>query len=240
MLGSKAAERLGIADLDAALQVFIAGRWFTVIGILDELPLAPELDRSVLIGREAAERWLDADISPSTIYIRTDPARVDEVRSVLGATANPVNPEAVNVQRPSDAIEARAAAATAFTALFLGLGLVALAVGALGIANVMLMTVLERRAEIGLRRALGATRGAIGGQFLGEALLLATLGGLLGVTAGMVIGGAYATTQGWPIVVSPAAVAIGVGATAIVGAAAGLYPALRAARVPPTDALRAA
>jgi putative ABC transport system permease protein len=240
VLGSKAAERLGVSDLDADVQVFIAGRWFTVIGILDELPLAPEIDRSVLIGREAADRWLGADISPSTIYIRADPAHVDEVRSVLGATANPVNPEAVRVQRPSDAIEARAAAATAFTALFLGLGLVALAVGALGIANVMLMAVLERRGEIGLRRALGATRGAIGGQFLGEALLLASLGGLLGVTAGMLIGGAYATTQGWPVVVSPVAIAIGIGATAIVGAVAGLYPALRAARVPPTDALRAA
>ena len=162
------------------------------------------------------------------------------MRAVLGATANPENPEAVNVDRPSDAIEARAAAATAFTALFLGLGAVALGVGALGIANVMLMAVLERRSEIGLRRALGATRGAIAGQFFGEALLLAGLGGLLGVLAGLAIGGAYATSQGWPVVVSPLALALGVGAAAAVGAIAGLYPAVRAASVPPTDALRAA
>ncbi len=220
--------------------MWIAGRWFTVVGILDELPLAPELDRAALIGRDAADRWLEADIAPTTIYIRTDPARVDEVRAVLGATANPENPEAVNVDRPSDAIEARAAAATAFTALFLGLGAVALGVGALGIANVMLMAVLERRSEIGLRRALGATRGAIAGQFFGEALLLAGLGGLLGVLAGLAIGGAYATSQGWPVVVSPLALALGVGAAAAVGAIAGLYPAVRAASVPPTDALRAA
>ena len=239
VLGSKAAERLGIRDLDAIVQVFIAGRWFTVIGILDELPLAPEIDRSVLIGREAADTYLGADISPSSVYVRADPAHVDQVQAVLGATANPENPEAVNVTRPSDAIEARAAASTAFTALFLGLAAVALGVGALGIANVMLMAVLERRSEIGLRRALGATRGAIGGQFFGEALLLAFLGGLLGVTAGMLIGGAYATSQGWPVVVSPLGIAIGVGATAIVGSVAGLYPALRAATVPPTDALRA-
>jgi putative ABC transport system permease protein len=158
---------------------------------------------------------------------------------VLGATANPERPEAVTVNRPSDAIEARAAAATAFTALFLGLGAVALGVGALGIANVMLMAVMERRAEIGLRRALGATRGAIAGQFFGEALLLAALGGLLGVLAGMGIGAAYATSQGWPVIVSPLGVAIGVGATALVGAVAGLYPAIRASTVPPTEALRA-
>jgi putative ABC transport system permease protein len=240
VLGAKAAERLGIGDLDASVQVFIAGRWFTVIGILDELPLASEIDRSVLIGREAADTYLDADISPQTIYVRADPAHVDEVRAVLGATANPENPEAVNVQRPSDAIEAKAAATTAFTALFLGLAAVALGVGALGIANVMLMAVLERRSEIGLRRALGATRGAIAGQFFGEALLLAGLGGLLGVAGGMLIGGAYATSQGWPVVVSPLGIGIGVGATALVGAVAGLYPALRAATVPPTDALRAA
>jgi putative ABC transport system permease protein len=239
VLGSVAAQRLGIVDLDAPAQVWIADRWFTVVGILDPLPLAPEIDRSALLGRPAAETWLDADIAPSTVYVRTDPALVDDVKAVLGATANPERPEAVNVARPSDAIEARAAAATAFTALFLGLGAVALGVGALGIANVMLMAVLERRSEIGLRRALGATRGAIAGQFFGEALLLAGLGGLLGVAAGLAIGAAYASSQGWPMVVSWVGVALGVGASAAVGAIAGLYPAVRAAVVPPTEALRA-
>ena len=239
VLGAVAAERLGIVDLDRPLAVWLGDHWFTVIGILDPLPLAPELDRSALIGRPAAADVFDSDLSATTIYVRADPSRIDSVRAVLGATANPQDPEAVQVVRPSDALEARAAAAAAFTALFLGLGAVALGVGGLGIANVMLMAVLERRAEIGLRRALGATRPAIAGQFLVEAVLLALLGGILGVIAGTAIAATYADSQGWPIVVSLIGVAVGVLATVAIGAVAGLYPALRAAIVPPTDALRA-
>jgi putative ABC transport system permease protein len=239
VLGAVAAQRLGIVDLDRPIAVWLGGHWFTVIGILDPLPLAPELDRSALIGRTAAADVFDADLSATTIYVRADPSRIDAVRAVLGATANPQDPEAVRVVRPSDALEARAAAAAAFTALFLGLGAVALGVGGLGIANVMLMAVLERRAEIGLRRALGATRPAIAGQFLVEAVLLALLGGVLGVIAGTAIAATYADSQGWPIVVSLVGVAVGVLATVAIGAVAGLYPALRAAIVPPTDALRA-
>jgi putative ABC transport system permease protein len=239
VLGSVAAQRLGIVDLDEALTVWLGGEWFRVIGILDPLPLAPELDRAALIGLPAAGSALGADPAPTTIYVRVDPSQIDAVRSVLGATANPQNPEAVQVQRPSDALEARAAAASAFTALFLGLGAVALGVGGLGIANVMLMAVLERRGEIGLRRALGATRPAIAGQFLVEAVVLALLGGLLGVAVGTAIAGSYANSQGWPVVISLVGVSIGVLATVAIGAIAGLYPALRAAIVPPTDALRA-
>jgi putative ABC transport system permease protein len=239
VLGAVAAQRLGIVDLDTPIAVWLGDQWFRVIGILDPLALAPDLDRAAIIGLPAAETFLGAETSPTTIYVRVDPARIDPVRSVLGATANPQNPEAVQVQRPSDALEARAAAASAFTALFLGLGAVALGVGGLGIANVMLMAVLERRGEIGLRRALGATRPAIAGQFLVEAVVLALLGGVLGVASGSAIAAAYADSQGWPVVLSLVGVAIGVGATVAIGAVAGLYPALRAAIVPPTDALRA-
>jgi putative ABC transport system permease protein len=238
VLGSIAAERLGIVDLDAGVQVWIGGRWFTVVGILDPLPLTPEFDRAALIGLPAAETAFDTHPAPTTIYVRADPARIEAVRSVLAGTVNPEHPEEIRVSRPSDALEAKAAAATTFTALFLGLGAVALLVGGLGIANVMLMAVLERRSEIGLRRALGATREHIAGQFVVEAMLLAGIGGALGVTVGVGIAAAYAGSQGWSAVIPVIGVAGGVFGAILIGATAGLYPALRAASVPPTEALR--
>jgi putative ABC transport system permease protein len=198
VLGAVAAERLGIRSLETPVLVWMGERWWSVVGILDPLPLAPEIDRSALVGRAAAETLLGADEAPTTIYVRVQAERIGDVRRVLAATVDPEHPEAVEVSRPSDAIEARAAAATAFTTLFLGLGAVAVLVGGLGIANVMLMAVLERRREIGLRRALGATRAHVVGQFLTEAVLLAGLGGILGAAAGAIIAAGYATSRaGW-------------------------------------------
>jgi putative ABC transport system permease protein len=237
VLGAVAAERLGITSLDHPVLVWIDDIWWSVVGILDPLPLAPEIDRSVLIGREIAEAR-GADSAPTTIYVRAEDEFIYDVRAVLGPTADPEHPEAVEVSRPSDAIEAKAAAATAFTSLFLGLGAVAVLVGGLGIANVMLMAVLERRNEIGLRRALGATRGHIVGQFLAEAVLLAGSGGIVGAILGAAIAAAYATSQGWLVALPVAGIVAGVAAAGTVGGLAGIYPALRAANTPPTDALR--
>jgi putative ABC transport system permease protein len=239
VLGSVAAERLGIDDVSGPVNVWIGDRWFSVVGILESLPLVPEIDRSVLVGTTIARDLAGWDGSPSTIYVRTDPDHVTEVRDVLPATTNPENPEAAEVSRPSDALEAKAAAATTFTSLFLGLGAVALLVGGLGIANMMLMAVLERRAEIGLRRALGATRRQIAGQFLAEALLLSAIGGILGVTIGCLIGVAYAQSQGWLVALPLVGIIGGIAAALGIGAVAGLYPAVRAASVSPTEALRA-
>lgn len=238
VLGAVAAERLGIHSLDHPVLVWIGERWWSVVGILDPLPLAPEIDRSALIGREVAEDLLGADTAPTTIYVRAEPDLINDVRAVLPATADPEHPEAVDVSRPSDAIEAKAAAATAFTTLFLGFGAVAVLVGGLGIANVMLMAVLERRNEIGLRRALGATRGHIVGQFLAEAVLLAGLGGVVGAVLGSLIAAGYATSQGWLIALPVVGLVVGVLAAGAVGGLAGIYPAFRAANTPPTDALR--
>jgi putative ABC transport system permease protein len=238
VLGSKAAERLGIDRPGVA--VWLGERWFTVVGILDPVELAPDLDSAALIGLPIAKELFEADGSASTIYVRADPDDIDDVRGVLGATANPEHPEEVDVSRPSDALEARAAAKTAFTSLFLGLGAVALLVGGVGIANVMVISVLERRSEIGLRRALGATRGHIRLQFLTESLILAGLGGAVGVVLGTIITVGYASNRGWDAVVPWYVPAGGVAAALAIGAVAGLYPAMRAARLAPTEALRTA
>jgi putative ABC transport system permease protein len=240
VLGAVAAERLGITDATAGLAVYVGGHWLTVAGILAPLPLAPDLDRAALVGYPAAAALFGTERNAEKLYVRADPDRVAGARELLAPTANPEAPEEVEVSRPSDALAARAAAKGAFTALLLGLGAVALLVGGIGIANVMVISVLERRSEIGLRRALGATRRHISSQFLTEALLLAGIGGTAGVGLGALVTAGYATSQGWAVTVPALAVLGGASAALAIGAVAGLYPAARAARVSPTEALRGA
>jgi putative ABC transport system permease protein len=238
VLGSVAAERLGIDRADPSVLVLVGDQWFTVVGILDPVALAPEIDRSALVGFPVAESLLGFSGNPTTIYTRSAEEFVDAVRDVLPATANPANPEEVKVSRPSDALAAQAATKTAFTALLLGLGAVALLVGGVGIANVMVISVLERRPEIGLRRALGATRGQIRTQFLSESLLLSVLGGVAGAGLGAAVTWAYASSRDWTVVVPALSLAAALGAALAIGGVAGLYPAVRAARLSPTEALR--
>jgi putative ABC transport system permease protein len=238
VVGSVAARRLGIDDVAGRARLLVGGRCFTVIGVLEPLPLAPDLDRSAIIGRPVAEELLGADRSASTIYVRADPEDVKAVMGVLAATANPERAEEVEVAQPSEALAARAAAKGAFTSLFLGLGAVALLVGGVGIANIMVISVLERRSEIGLRRALGATRWHVGAQFLAESLALAGAGGLAGVVLGVATTIVYAWSRGWLVDIPTTALIGGVTASLLLGAVAGLYPAVRAARLSPTDALR--
>jgi putative ABC transport system permease protein len=237
VLGAAAAQRLGLDRIWPGMRIWIGGTWFYVVGILRPAALAPEIDSSVLVGYPAAEKYLHFDGHPSQIYLRAGDGQVQAVDALLGAQANPENPSQVNVSQPSDALTAQAAAAGAFDTLFLGLGAVALLVGAVGVANIMVISVLERRQEIGLRRALGATRGQIRTQFLAEAILLALAGGGAGVTAGAVATAIYAHAKGWAIVIPPEAWAGGLAAALIIGAAAGLLPAIRAARLSPTQAL---
>jgi putative ABC transport system permease protein len=199
VLGARAAQFLGIDRVFSGERIWVGGQWFYLAGILKPAVLAPEIDTSVLVGFPAAEKYLSFDGHPSTIYVRTQQNQVDAVHSVLAAAADPEDPGEVGVSQPSSALVARAAAQSALNGLFLALGAVALLVGGVGVANIMVISVMERRSEIGLRRALGATKGQIRAQFLLEAMLLALL-----------------------------------------GAIAGLLPALRAARLPPTEALRTA
>ena len=239
VLGSVTAQTLGISDVADGLRVMIADQWYDVVGILEPSAAAEGLDRGALIGYGAAENYVVGDdVVPQVLYVRTEDGAVDDVRNVLPATVNPQAPEEIEVSRPSDALAAQDAADTAFTSLLLGLGGVALLVGGIGIANVMVIAVIERRIEIGLRRALGATKAHIRRQFLTEALLLAGAGGLVGVALGAGITAIAANVQGWPVVIPPVAIAGGIVAAIVIGAIAGLYPAARAARLPPTVALR--
>jgi putative ABC transport system permease protein len=238
VLGAAAAERLGIDRIYEGERIWIANQWFYVVGILNPATLAPEVDSSVLIGFAAAERYLGFDAHPTTIYVRSRTDQVEAVHSVLAATANPRSPSEVNVSQPSDALVARARAKGALNSLFLGLGAVSLLVGAVGVANIMLISVLERRSEIGLRRALGATKGNIRIQFLAEAILLALFGGVAGIAMGALATAIYASTKDWAVVVPTVAWGGGFAAALVIGAVAGLLPALRAARLSPTEALR--
>jgi putative ABC transport system permease protein len=240
VLGSVTAERLGISSVVEGPMVYLDGHWFTVIGILDPMPLSPDLDRSALIGYPIAAQLFHTQINPSMIYLRTNPDTVDEVRAILARTANPLSPNEVAVSRPSDALEAKAAVDRNLTQLLLALGAVALVVGGVGIANVMVISVLERRSEIGLRRALGAKRIHIAGQFITESMLLSALGGVTGVTLGATITYLYANGQHWVVDVPVRFLAAGVAAALLVGTLAGLYPAARAARMDPAEAVHPA
>ncbi|WP_420162180.1 ABC transporter permease [Nocardiopsis sp. CNT-189] len=239
VLGSESASRLGVGPGGTGEQVWLGGEWFTVAGVLDPVPLAPELDTAALVGAPIARDHLGHDGSVSTIYVRADPGAVKDVRSVLAATANPESPSDVQVSRPSDALTAQEAVDSALRSMLLGLGGVSLLVGAVGVANTMVISVIERRSEIGLRRALGATRGAVRAQFLVESSLLSLMGGLGGVLLGSAVTAIYALLQGWsptlPLWSLGGALAAAVG----IGALAGLYPAARAARLAPTEALAA-
>jgi putative ABC transport system permease protein len=235
VLGSGAAGRLGIRA--PGPRVWLGGQWFAVIGIVEPTALAPELDSSAMVDWSTATGLLGFDGHPTTVYTRSVASEVEATRYLLGATASPGAPNEARVSRPSDALAAARATDAALNGLLLGLGAVALLVGGVGVANTMVISVLERRGEVGLRRALGATGLHICQQFLTESLLLSGIGGLAGTAAGALVTAAWSWWQGWPVAIPLWAPSGGLAATVLVGVIAGLYPAVRAARLAPTEAL---
>jgi putative ABC transport system permease protein len=240
VLGAQTASRLGIPRVNPGerpAQVLIGRQWYTVVGILDPVRLSPDLDTSVLVGWPSAVSYMKFDSRPTVLYVRSYEPAVEQVRSVLPATISPNQPGQVQVSRPSDALAAKRATESTYSALFLGLAGVALLVGGVGVANTMVISVLERRSEIGLRRALGAHRGQIRTQFLAESVALSTLGGLAGTVLGLAATAGYAYWQHWPVVVPLTAIGVGIGGAAVIGVVAGVYPSMRAARLTPNEAL---
>ena len=242
VLGDEAASLLGIYNLAQPTQVWIGGHYFTVVGILRPVPGPVEqqtqMDSMAFVGFPAAAQYFSFDGHPTGLYVRAVFSQVAAVAAVLPDTVDPASPSAALVTDEAGVLEAEVAAKGAYNGLFLGLGAVALLVGGVGIANVMVISVLERRSEIGLRRALGATRRHVAEQFLAEALLLSALGGLAGTVIGIAATAAYANTQHSQMLIPPQALYSGTGAALAIGALAGLYPAMRAARLSPTAALR--
>jgi len=238
VLGSVTASRLGINTLDTPTKILIGNEWFGVVGIIDELKIHPDLDRSVFIGYGVAKTLFDIDKEPTTIYVRANPTYIEDVVEVIAPSMNPENPDQVQVSRPSDALEAQEAADAAFTNLLLGLGSVALLVGGVAIANVMVMSVLERRMEIGVRRYIGATRKEIRYQFLLESIVLSGIGGLVGVVLGTGVTLGY--TNYTDIVFSiPVSQVLGAILLALlIGAISGVYPAIKASKIQPAEAVR--
>ncbi|MFB7586308.1 ABC transporter permease [Streptomyces sp. NPDC056169] len=238
VLGDQAAQRLGVTA--PGERVWLGGQPYVVRGILAPNDLAPELGTAALVGWPQATAHLGADGSAATVYLRSHPERVPDVQAVAGATANPASPSNVAVSRPSDLLTARGEAKGALTGLVLSLAAVALLVGGVGIANTMVVGVMERRGEIGLRRALGARGGQIAAQFLLEAVLMGFIGGIGGLIMGSLAVYGYALAQGWPVSIPLYTFAAGPTVSVLVAAVAGIYPALRAAGASPTDALRSA
>lgn len=238
VLGARAAAVLGMDDLRPDSRVWIGGRWVQVVGVLDPVALAEDLDSRVFVPRGFAGQ-LGFDGAPTAVYTRVAPAHVERSRDLLAGAVRPGAPQDVGVTRPSDALAAKDATDDSFTGLLVGIGGVALLVGGIGVANTMVITVLERRAEVGVRRALGARRRSIRDQFLVESLLLSFLGGVAGVVIGIGVTVVFAVSQGWPVALPVWAVLGGLGATVVIGGVSGLYPAARAARIPPTSALAA-
>ncbi|MEV1061597.1 ABC transporter permease [Streptomyces sp. NPDC050263] len=237
VLGDQAARLLGINSVRDSPAVFLKGQAYTVIGILGDAEREQQLSTGVILPPTTAEDQLGLG-TVTRVLINTALGAAKQVAHQAPIALAPGAEDALAVTAPPDPAKARKGVQGDVNGLFLVLGLVSLVVGAIGIANVTLVTVMERIGEIGLRRALGASRRQVAGQFLVESTTIGLLGGVIGAVLGMVVVVAVSAVRDWTPVLD---VRLAFGAPvagALVGLLAGLYPSLRASRMEPVDALR--
>jgi putative ABC transport system permease protein len=237
VIGIDVANDLGISRLETLPSLYVGENLFTVIGILDDAPRDRGLTSAVIIPYTiAAERF--GVSRPQRVVIETALGAASLIASQAATALNPNAPESLSVAAPSDPKSAKEGVQSDVNQLFLLLGLVSLVVGAIGIANVTLVTVMERTGEIGLRRALGASRRHIAGQFLAESVAMGVVGGIIGATVGILLVVGVSASRQWTPVLELWLPVVAPFVGAVVGLLAGLYPSVRAARMEPVDALR--
>ncbi|WP_219824204.1 ABC transporter permease [Actinokineospora auranticolor] len=241
VLGVNAARRLGISNLDRGPAILLGGVPATVIGILGDTERRPEVLSAILIPMSTAgDLWpTPAGVAANEqMLVDTKMGAAPVVARQVAFALRPDNPSALSVTAPPDPHALHDNVAGDLGQLFMILALVCLVIGGLGIANTMLVSVLERTPEVGLRRALGAHRKHIALQFLTESGIVGTIGGLIGASVGAVTVTVVSVTQGWTPVIQPWAFLPAPVVGTLIGLAAGTYPALRATRIEPVEAFR--
>ncbi len=238
VLGPDAAERLGVRGLSQLPAIYVGDHLYLVIGILRDVARRPELLGSVILPEGTARKHFGL-VGPGHVVVETRIGAAYLIADQARPALRPDDPRVLKVEVPQEPRRVRDEVQTDLNVMFLLLGGLSLVVGAIGIANITLVGVMERTGEIGLRRAIGATRGHIAAQFLFESASMGVIGGVIGASLGVLIVVAVSAYQIWTPVLDPAAPFLAPLVGGGIGLVSGAYPALRAANLEPVEAFRA-